>query len=640
MYNRDNLKNIPKRPGIYIMHNHAGDIIYVGKAKNLFNRVHQYFQNPKKLPLKTQIQVSHVESIETIVVDTEMEALILECNLIKEHRPRYNIMLKDDKSYPYIKVTVQDRFPKIFMTRNHKRDGGKYFGPFTNSMAVRQTIEALQKVYPLHRCNRKLAYGVRRGRPCMYYHIGQCTAPCTGKLTEEAYRENVNAVLDILNGKEKELIDRLSQEMAAASKRLDFETAASKRDQIQGIQMVISRQKIISENEQDQDFIAYAVQETPEKNDAKAAEGLASVQIFNVRDGKLLGRHPSMMTGVAGESPESIMTNIVKQYYAGAHFIPKEIVLSGRLAADEAETIQAWLSSQRGSRVTLTVPQKGNKQRLIAMVQKNADLALSQYLLEKHQKEEKKKSRLDSLRDLLDIDAIPHRIEAYDISNISGSDNVGGMVVFEEGRPQRKAYRRFKIKTVEGQNDYGSMQEMLFRRIEHGIREMKEGKDPGASSFLPFPEIFMIDGGKTHVDAAKAILAMYPEIKSAVCGLVKDDHHQLRGLVYRDEEYKVVKGTPLSTLMNEISEEVHRFAIGYHRTLRKKGMLASQLESIPGIGKKRREALMRYYGNIQNIRNATVDEMCAVNGMNQKSAEAVVDFFSRRAAENQTKEEE
>lgn len=635
MYDRKNLKNIPKKPGIYIMHNHAGDIIYVGKAKNLFNRVHSYFQNPKNLPIKTQIQVSHVESIETIVVDTEMEALILECNLIKEHRPRYNIMLKDDKSYPYIKITTQEKYPKILMTRNHQRDGGRYFGPFTSSTAVKQTIEALQKVYPLRRCNRKVAKGVKRGRPCIYYHMGQCLAPCTGKIEPEHYGENVQKDIAILSGKNKPIVDQLTAEMMQASENMEYEKAADCRDKIQAIDFVVSKQKIVSENQQNQDYIAfYRIKSQKETNlSGEVDQNIACVQVFNVRDGKLLGRNRMMVDGVKDETDEAIMTNVVKQYYNGSHFLPKEIILSCPLD-DEMASIEDWLTAQRGSRVRIIVPQKGKKDRFIQMVEKNARLTLEQYFIEKRQKEKRQENRVESLQNLLNIENIPKRIEAYDISNISGTNNVGGMVVFEQGKPQPKAYRRFKIQTVEGQNDYASMQEMLFRRIEHGMKELKEGKTPGESSFLPFPEVFMIDGGKTHVDAAQSILSMYPELNSVVCGLVKDDHHQLRGVIYQDKEYQLTYGTPVCTFLNEISEEVHRFAITYHRQLRKKSMLSSRLETIPGIGKKRREALMRYFNTLENIKNASRDELLKVNGMNQKSADAVYQYFRTSGEKN------
>lgn len=625
MYDRSNLKNIPQQPGVYIMHNAAGDIIYVGKAIHLRNRLRQYFQSAKNLTPKTVTLVSHIASIETIVVDNELEALILECNLIKKYRPKYNICLKDDKSYPYIKVTVQDAYPKVMMTREHKKDGARYFGPFTSAFAVKKTIEAVSKWYPLRRCNRKLAYGTPSGRPCLNYHIGQCCAPCTGTVTEAAYRTYVDEVLTILNGKDRELTAALTERMQAASKAMDFELAAKLRDQIYGIEHIAEKQKIISSSQQDQDIIAFA------------REGdLACIQVFNVRDGKLLGREHAFMEGVEESSGEEIMTGFLKQYYPGKPFIPKEIILDTPILADEADPLTLWLSDLKGSKVRFILPQKGQKSKMVHMVEENAELTLKQHLLSKRQKEEKKKSRLDGLKDLLGMDSLPLRIEAFDISNISGTDNVGGMVVFESGKPSKKAYRRFKIKSVDGQNDYASMQEMVFRRIERGIREQKEGREQ--SSFLPFPDVFMIDGGQTHVDAVRSILAMYPELQIKVCGMVKDDHHKIRGLIYNSEEYPLQYGTPLATFLNEISEEIHRYALGYHQTLRRRGMLASELEKIPGIGKKRREALMRTFGTLQNIQDAAVEELAAAEGMNQRTAEAVYHWFQNKSEEENKNE--
>ena len=465
--------------------------------------------------------------------------------------------------------------------------------------------------------------------------MGQCLAPCTGKIEPEHYGENVQKDIAILSGKNKPIVDQLTAEMMQASENMEYEKAADCRDKIQAIDFVVSKQKIVSENQQNQDYIAfYRIKSQKETNlSGEVDQNIACVQVFNVRDGKLLGRNRMMVDGVKDETDEAIMTNVVKQYYNGSHFLPKEIILSCPLD-DEMASIEDWLTAQRGSRVRIIVPQKGKKDRFIQMVEKNARLTLEQYFIEKRQKEKRQENRVESLQNLLNIENIPKRIEAYDISNISGTNNVGGMVVFEQGKPQPKAYRRFKIQTVEGQNDYASMQEMLFRRIEHGMRELKEGKTPGESSFLPFPEVFMIDGGKTHVDAAQSILSMYPELNSVVCGLVKDDHHQLRGVIYQDQEYQLTYGTPVCTFLNEISEEVHRFAITYHRQLRKKSMLASRLETIPGIGKKRREALMRYFNTLENIKNASRDELLKVNGMNQKSADAVYQYFRTSGEKN------
>ena len=616
MYDRSKLKDIPQNPGIYMMKNAAGDIIYVGKAINLRNRVRQYFQSSKNLTPKTVTLVSHICDIETIVVDSELEALILENNLIKEHRPKYNIRLKDDKSYPYIKVTMEEAYPKILMVRDHKKDGGKYFGPFTSVFAVKKTIEAIGKLYPLRRCNRRVTFGETNGRPCLNYHIGQCCAPCQGNVTEADYSAYVDEVLAILNGQDKVLVGRLEKKMKAAAAQMDFELAAKLRDQIFGIQHIVEKQKIITGNQQDQDIINYA----------KEGE-LACIQVFNVREGKLLGRNHIFMDGVEEADGEEIITTFVKQYYGAKPFIPKEIILGEALVAEEVPGIEAWLKALRGGKVTLTLPQKGRKSKMLDMVAENAELTLKQYLLEKRQKEEKKKSRLDALRDLLQLEVLPEKIEAYDISNISGTDNVGGMVVFKNGKPDKKAYRRFKIKSVDGQNDYASMQEMIFRRIERGMAERRGGKTEG--SFLPFPEVFCIDGGQTHVDAVRSIVSMYPELDVAVCGMVKDDHHRIRGLVYKGEEYPLKRSTPLCTFLSDISEEVHRYALGYHQTLRKKGMLASRLEEIPGIGKKRREILMRHFGNVANIEKATLEEIQGLPGMTETSARAVIDYFDQ-----------
>ncbi|MEG0310656.1 MAG: excinuclease ABC subunit UvrC [Eubacterium sp.] len=619
MYDRKKLKDLPQKPGIYMMKNAIGDIIYVGKAINLKNRVRQYFQSSKNLTPKTITLVSHICDIETIVVDSETEALILECNLIKEHRPKYNIRLKDDKNYPYIKVTLEDMYPKIIMVREHHKDGGKYFGPFTSSFAVKKTIEAVGKIYPLRRCNRKVAFGEKNGRPCLNYYIGQCGAPCQGNVPVAEYMKSIQEVLDILNGKDKELISDLEFKMKCASEKMDYELAAKLRDQIFGIRHIAEKQKIIINSLQDQDIIAFA-----QDGD------LACVQVFNIRDGKMLGREHTFLEGVEDTVSEEIMTTFVKQYYSSKPFIPREIILGDALIKEEEETIGKWLSQLRGTKVTLTIPQKGQKSKMTHMVAENATLTLKQYELECRQKEEKKKSRLDALKDLLGMDKLPQRIEGYDISNISGSDNVGGMVVFTEGRPDKKAYRRFKIKSVDGQNDYASMQEMLFRRIERGMKEKNEEENEEKSSFLPFPEIFCIDGGRTHVDAVRNIVQMYPDLDIKVCGMVKDDHHHIRGLIYKDEEYPLKRSTPLCTFLNEISEEVHRYALGYHQTLRKKGMLESRLEEISGIGKKRRALLMRHYGNIDNLEKAELSELSELPGMNQKIAESVVAYFNKK----------
>lgn len=597
-----------------MMRNHAGDVIYVGKAKSLRNRLRSYFQATKNLTPKTATLVSHIEEIETIVVDSELEALILENNLIKEYKPKYNIALKDDKNYPYIKITLADEYPKIIMTRNRLKDGGKYFGPFTSVFAVKKTIEAITKIYPLRRCNKNLHYCTKVGRPCLNYHIGQCPAPCLGNVPPDEYRKSIDDIIEILSGQDKELQRRLEAEMKAAAESQDYERAAALRDQIEGIRHIVERQKIIRGSEQEQDIIALA-----------SDDELACVQVFNVRDGKMLGREHAYLGGVAEASTAEILTTFVKQFYVDKPHIPKEIVLETALLPEEEPVVADWLSGIRGSKVTFTVPKIGQKARMIEMVKKNAALTLEAHETELREKEERRKSKLDSLKDLLALPAPPVRIEAFDISNISGTDNVGGMVVYTDGFADKKAYRRFRIKEVEGQNDYGSMQEMIFRRLERGLKEEAEGKSGG--SFLPFPQLFLIDGGKTHVEAVKSITAMYPQLNIAVAGMVKDDKHKIRGLIYEGEEYPLKPATVLGKFLTDISEEVHRYAITYHRTLRKKGMLASELEDIPGIGKKRREALMRHFGSVNHLKEASLDELTTVPGLGQKAAEAVYHYY-------------
>ncbi|WP_373481584.1 excinuclease ABC subunit UvrC [Acetobacterium sp.] len=607
MYDKEKLKDLPQNPGVYIMRNKNGEIIYVGKAINLRNRVRQYFHAASQLSSKTVVLVSHIETIETIVTDSEMEALILECNLIKTHHPRYNILLKDDKSYPWIRLTVNEEYPRILMTREYKKDGAKYFGPFTSSYAVKNTIEAILKIYPLKTCNRQVVYGKKTGRPCLNYHIGQCQAPCQGNVSKEKYASDIQSILDILNGRHPDLIKNLNEKMIAAALNQNYEEAAKYRDQISGIQHIIEKQKISSSTKQDQDFIGLA-----------QSDDLGCVQVFHVREGKLMGRDHFFLEELGDVSPREVLESFVKQYYASCGFIPREIILKETL--EDRQVIEEWLGDLAGKKIEVLSPQRGQKIKMLEMVADNADLALKQQLLEKREKEIRSKSRLDGLQELLGMAQRPSRIEAYDISNISGTNNVGGMVVFDGGKLNRKACRRFKIKSVEGQNDYASMQEMIFRRMERAMKN-QEG-----NNFLPLPEIMMIDGGLGHVNAAESIVSLYP-VDIAVCGLVKDDRHRLRGIFYNGTEYPIKKATPLGVFLFEISEEVHRYTLGYHQILRKKEMLASQLEEIPGVGKKRREALMVHFGQVDKIKKATLAELLAVPGMQVKTAQAVFEFF-------------
>ncbi|WKY48517.1 excinuclease ABC subunit UvrC [Eubacteriaceae bacterium ES3] len=611
MYDRSKLKDLPQTPGVYLMKNENKEIIYVGKAINLRNRVRQYFQSRHESNSKTAVLVSHIAEIETIVTDSEMEALILESNLIKQHRPRYNILLKDDKNYPWIRVTLNEDYPKIVMTRSYKKDGSRYFGPFTSAAAVKNTIEAVSRVYPLKTCNRFIQYGKKTGRPCLNYHIGQCQGPCQGKLPPEKYKENIDAILDILNGHYTELIDNLQGKMKSSAIAQDYENAAKYRDQIEGIKHIAQKQKITSGNQQDQDFINLAL-------DGEQA----CFQVFHVREGKLLGRDPFFLSGIGDESEAEIVASFLKQYYVNCGFIPKEIIIKHE--PESLEALLDWLSELAGRKITITIPQRGQKVKMLEMVQENAEIALKQRFLELAQRENRKMDRMQELAEFLKLSELPVRIEAYDISNIAGSSNVGGMVVFTDGKLDKKACRRFKIKSVDGQNDYASMQEMLFRRLE---RAQKGGENNG---FLPLPQVMMMDGGQGHVNAAKAIISMYP-FDIVVCGLVKDDQHRLRGVYKDNTELLVKKASTIGVFLNEISEEVHRYAIGYHKILRKKEMLASVLEEIPGVGEKRRKALMFHFGRLENIKKATLEELTGVSGMNQKLAQAVYDFFHRDA---------
>lgn len=616
-FDRSRLKDLPQQPGIYIMHDSTGEIIYVGKAINLRNRVRSYFQNPKNLTEKTRALVSHIADIETIVVDNELEALILEYSLIKKNQPKYNIALKDGKSYPYIVITMPEEYPRVVMTREKHKDGNLYFGPYTSVYAVKKTIDAINKRFPVQMCTKETQFGKKVCRPCLNYHIGQCPAPCTGKLDPEEYKKRIHEIIQILEGKGDNLVATLTKSMEEAVKNLDFESAADYRDQIASIKHIAERQKIVKLNGHDQDIISLYKD-----------RDLACMQILNVRSGEIVGRDNTYVEDVLEESEEDILTAIVKQYYMGGAFIPKEILFDGELSKDSIEGITELLSNESSKKVKLTFPKRGEKSRLIKMARENAKVSLEQYEALKMRKAELEAGKTEALQEFLGLSEPPNNVEAYDISNISGTNNVGGMVVFRNTKPDKKSYRRFKIKSVEGQDDYASMQEMIFRRIERGIKEQKEGKE--RSSFLPFPEVFAIDGGQTHVNAVEQILSLYPDLDIKVIGLVKDDHHRIRGIIYNNKEYPLQYATPLSKFLSDISEEVHRYAIGYHRTLRKKSMLESELEEIQGIGKKRREELLKYFGNLKRLKEASVEELSEIPSMNKKAAEAVYNYFQTR----------
>lgn len=617
MFNiEEELKKLPGKPGVYIMHDKDDEIIYVGKAISLKNRVRQYFQSSRNLTPKIQQMVARIVRFEYIITDSELEALVLECNLIKEHRPKYNTMLKDDKSYPYIKVTTHEAFPRVLFAREQKKDKAKYYGPYTSAKAVKDTIDLLQKIYRIRTCNRNLPKDIGKERPCLYYHIKQCDAPCAGYIDEAKYREEINHALEFLNGNFSVVMKELEQKMSEASMNLEFEEAAKYRDLLTSVKHIAVKQKINSTAMEDKDILGIA----------KAADE-AVVQVFFIRDGKLIGRDHFYLTGVNGESNSTILSSFVKQFYAGTPYIPKEIHTKDPL--DEEEVIAEWLTVKRGQKVTLVNPKKGTKSQLIELAEKNASLVLQQDT-EKIKLEEKRTiGAVQDLADMLSLDQVT-RIESYDISNTQGFENVGSMVVYEKGKPKRGDYRKFRIKWVKGADDYASMYEVLTRRFTHGLREeeaLKEkNMDLELGSFTKYPDLILMDGGKGQVNVA---LRVMDELKLSipVCGMVKDDNHRTRGIYYNNVEIPIDKGSEVFKLVTRIQDETHRFAIEYHRSLRGKAQVKSILDDIEGIGDSRRKALMKHFGSIEAIKEASEEELSSVNSMNKRSAKQVYDFF-------------
>lgn len=610
MIDKNKLMEIPERPGVYLMKDIDDNIIYVGKARNLKNRVKQYFQGKEKHSLKVSVMVEHIEDFELIITDTEMEALILECNLIKKNMPRFNIMLKDDKSYPFIKVTINEKYPRVIMTRNVRKDGAKYFGPFTNVTSVKQTIEFFNKMYPIKKCNKKFT---KPERPCLYYHIGQCMGICRGDgdINKDEYDEYIKEILDILNGKQNDVIKDLEGKMHSASNNMDFERAAQLRDQINGIIHITEKQKIVTNNKDDKDIIGYY------KEDA-----IICVQVFYVREGKLLGRKHYIFEDIDDEY--ELLSAFIKQLYNQANYIPKEILLNHSI--EDMDIITEWMSNLKGEKVTIKIPQKGDKRKMMDMVNENAMITLTEYKNKILKDNEKRKACGQWLMDKLSLTKFPYRMEAYDISNIRGTDSVGSMVVFQEFKASPKEYRRFKIKTVEGQNDYGSMQEIVFRRLERGIKELETDK----RGFLPLPDIIFVDGGLGHVNSIKEIVNMYPQLNIKICGLVKDDHHKLRELVYEGNTINIPISTPVYYLLNKISEEVHRYTIDYHKKVRSTSLINSQLNDISGVGEKRRNDLLKHFKGIEAIKHASVEDLLQVNGINDKIAKNIFKYFNNQ----------
>lgn len=607
---QEELKKLPAKPGVYIMHDEKDTIIYVGKAISLKNRVRQYFQSSRNLGIKKEQMVQQIARFEYIITDSELEALVLECNLIKEHRPKYNTMLKDDKSYPFIKVTVNEEYPRVLFARQMKKDKSKYFGPYTSAGAVKDSLELIRKLYHVRTCNRNLPKDIGKERPCLYYHIKQCKAPCQGYISKEEYRRQIEGVLDFLNGDYKKLLKELEEKMLQASEELRFEDAAEYRNLMQNIEKIGERQKITGSQGEDKDVIAMAADEED-----------AVVQVFFIRDGKMIGRDHFYLKIAADSTSSQVLLNFVKQFYAGTPFIPKELMLQEEI--EETAVLEEWLTKKRGQKVHIRVPKKGTKEKLVELAARNAQMVLSQDR-EKLKKEEGRTiGAMKEICQLLELDDIT-RVESYDISNISGFESVGSMVVYEKGKPKRNDYRKFKIKSVKGPDDYASMEEVLTRRFQRGLREQGDSEETGG--FSQFPDLILMDGGKGQVHIAENVLENLG-VSIPVCGMVKDDNHRTRGLYYHDREIPIDHSTEGFKLITRIQDEVHRFAIEYHRLLRSKGQIHSVLDDIEGIGPARRKALMKQFKSIEAIREASVEELKNTPSMNIQAAEKVYEFF-------------
>ena len=598
---QEELKKLPGKPGVYIMHDEKDEIIYVGKAVSLKNRVRQYFQSSRNLGIKKEQMVQQIARFEYIITDSEVEALVLECNLIKEHRPKYNTMLKDDKSYPFIKVTVDEEYPRVLFARKLKKDKGKYFGPYTSAGAVKDSLELIRKLYHVRTCSRNLPRDIGKERPCLYYHIKQCQAPCQGYVSKEEYRAQIDGVLDFLNGDYKKLLKELEQKMLAASEELKFEEAADYRDLMQSIQKIGERQKITGSQGEDKDVIALAADEED-----------AVVQVFFIRDGKMIGRDHFYLR-IAADTSSS-------QVYAGTPFIPRELMLQEEI--EEIDVLEEWLSKKRGQRVHIRVPKKGTKEKLVELAAKNAQMVLSQDREKLKREEGRTIGAMKEIADLLELEQVT-RVESYDISNISGFESVGSMVVYEKGKPKKSDYRKFKIKSVKGPDDYASMEEVLSRRFERGLKEQQEEAENG---FSRFPDLILMDGGKGQVHIAEQVLEKL-RIDIPVCGMVKDDNHRTRGLYFHDREIPISHSTEGFKLITRIQDEVHRFAIEYHRLLRSKGQIHSVLDDISGIGPARRKALMKQFKSLEAIREASVEELRQTPSMSEQAAKKVYEFF-------------
>ena len=608
----EELKKLPAKPGVYLMHDEKDEIIYVGKAISLKNRVRQYFQSSRNKGVKIEQMVTHIRRFEYIVTDSELEALVLECNLIKEYRPKYNTMLVDDKTYPFIKVTVQEPFPRIMMVRRQAKDKAKYFGPFTSSQAVKDIIDMVRKLYRLRSCGRTLPRDIGKERPCLYYHIKQCDAPCQGYISSDQYRESIDEVVKFLSGHYDGILKELEEKMLEASEQMEFEKAIEYRELISSVKKISEKQKITDAGRpgEDRDVLAVARE-----------EGDAVVQVFFIRGGRLIGRDHFYLRTDPDETKAEILASFIKQFYAGTPYIPRELLLPYELA--EADLLTEWMTKRRGHKVTFTVPKKGEKEKLCELAQKNAAMVLAK---DKERLIREAGRTTGAVRELEQIIGIAgfHRMEAFDISNTNGFASVGSMVVYEDGKPKRSDYRKFRIKGVEGADDYASMREVLTRRFQHGLKEKEEGKEFGG--FTVFPDLILMDGGKGQVHIAEEVLDAL-HIQIPVCGMVKDDRHRTRGLYYRDEELPIRTDSEAFKLITRVQDEAHRFAIEFHRKLRGQGQVHSILDEIPGVGPKRRKDSMKHFQSLDAIRQADVEELKKLPTMNEKSAQDVYNFF-------------
>ena len=607
---QEELKKLPGKPGVYLMHDEKDAIIYVGKAISLKNRVRQYFQSSRNKGAKIEQMVTHISRFEYIVTDSELEALVLECNLIKEHRPKYNTMLMDDKTYPFIKVTVNEPFPRVMMARRMKKDKAKYFGPYTSAGAVKDTIELIRKLYHIRSCNRSLPKDIGKERPCLNYHIHQCYAPCQGYISREEYRKSIDEVVRFLNGNYDPILKELEEKMLDASENLEFEKAIEYRELLASVQKIAQKQKITDTAGDDRDIIAMA----SEAEDAV-------VQVFFIRGGRLIGRDHFYLKIAENDTKSEILSSFIKQFYAGTPYIPAELMLPEEI--EDQEIIEEWLTTRREHKVRLRIPKKGTKEKLVELAQKNAQMVLKNDKERLKREEGRTIGAVKELEKILGLTGII-RMEAYDISNTNGFDSVGSMVVYEHGKPKRNDYRKFKIKSVQGPDDYASMNEVLTRRFEHGLRERQDESETGG--FQAFPDLIMMDGGRGQVNIALEVLEKL-NLHIPVCGMVKDDNHRTRGLYFNNVELPIDRNSECFRLITRIQDEAHRFAITFHRQLRSKGQVHSILDDIPGVGPARRKDLMRSFENIEAIRNATVDNLKELPSMNEKSAQEVYKFF-------------